>query len=62
MNNFLYFIIIAFIIVGLIWITYYTFLNKTSDRKGITKIKWKIALNKILQIEFESNHENNSKK
>lgn len=62
MNNFLYFIIIAFIIVGLIGITYYTFLKKTSDRKGKTKIKWKVVLNKILQIEFESKHENNARK
>ena len=60
MNNFLYLIIIA--IIFLIGITYYTFLKKTSDRKGKTKIKWKLILNKILQIEFESEHENNTKK
>ncbi len=62
MNNFLYFTIIAIIIVGLIGITYYAFLTKTSDRKGKTRIKWKVVLNKILQIEFESEHENNTKK
>ena len=62
MNNISYFIIIAFIVVGLIGITYYTFLKNTSDRKGKTKIKWKVILNKILQIEFESEHENNGKK
>lgn len=62
MNNLLYFIVIAFIIVSLIGITYYTFLKKTSNRKGKTKIKWKVVLNKILQIEFESEHENNAKK
>ena len=62
MNNFLYFTIIAIIVVGLIGITYYTFLKKTSDRKGKTRIKWKVILNKILQIEFESEHENNTKK
>lgn len=62
MNNFLYFIIIIIIFAGLVCITYYTFLKKTSNRKGKTKIKWKIILNKILQIEFESEHENNTKK
>ena len=62
MNNFLYFIIIAIIIASLIEITYYTFLKKTYNRKGKTKIKWKIVFNKILQIEFESEHENNNKK
>lgn len=59
MNNFF---IITFIIVNLIGITYYTFLKETSNRKGKTKIKWKVILNKILQIEFESEHENNAKK
>lgn len=62
MNNFLYFIIIAIIIVSLIGITYNAFLKKTSNRKGKTKIKWKVVLNKILQIEFESEHENTTKK
>lgn len=61
MNNFLIFIIIA-AIVGLIGFTYYTFLSKTPDKKGETKIKWKVIFNKILQIEFESEHDNNSKK
>lgn len=62
MNNFLCYIIIAITIVILIEITSYTFLKKTSNRKGITKIKWKVILNKILQIEFTSEHENDTKK
>lgn len=59
MNNFLCIIIIAIIIASLIGFTYYTFLKKTYNRNGKTKIKWKIVFNKILQIEFESEHDNN---
>lgn len=61
MNTFLCFIIVT-IIVSLIGITYNTFLQETSNRKGKTKIKWKIIFNKILQIEFESEHQGDSKK
>lgn len=60
MNNI--FIAITIIIVCLIGFTYYTFLSKTLNRKGNTKIKWKVILNKILQVEFESEHDTNSKK
>lgn len=63
MNNFLTLTIITFVFIGLIGFTYYTFLKKTANnRKGKIKIKWKIILNKILQIEFESQYENNLKK
>lgn len=62
MSYFLYLIILVIIILGLIGATYYIFLDKISNRKGITKIKWKVVLNKILQIEFESEHEDNTKK
>lgn len=61
MSGFLIFIIIA-TIVGLIGFTYYTFLSKASDEKGKTKIKWKVIFNKILQIEFESEHDDTPKK
>lgn len=57
-----YFILlfIAIIIVGLIGFTHFHFLSKTSKRKGNTRIKLKVILNKILHIEFESEFENNS--
>ena len=62
MNSFLYLVIIAFFIFGLIEITYYTFLKKTSNRKGKTKIKWEVILDKFLQIKFESEYEDDTKK
>lgn len=62
MSYFLYLIILVIIILGLIGTTHYIFLNKISNRKGKTKIKWKVIFNKILQIEFESEHEDNIKK
>lgn len=60
MNNILIFIIV-FVVVVLIGFTYYTFLLKIQNKKGKTKIKWKVILNKILQIEFEAEHDNNTK-
>lgn len=58
-NTILYVIIVCIII--LLGFVFYVFLSKT-PKKGKTKIKWKIALYKILQIEFESEHDSNSKK
>lgn len=55
--------LLCFIVVGiliLLGFVFYAFLSKM-PQKGKTKIKWKIALYKILQIEFESEHNNNSK-
>lgn len=61
-NILLCFIIISILI--LLGFTFYSFLSKTPN-KGKTIIKWKIVLYKILQIEFESEHDdcsiNNSK-
>lgn len=59
MNNILIFVIS---IIVLICFTYYTFLSKTSDKKGKTKITWKVIIPKILQIEFKSEHDNSHKK
>jgi len=53
------FIIISILI--LIGCAFYFFLSET-PKNGKTKIKWKIALYKFLQIEFESEHNSNSKK
>lgn len=61
MNTSLLFIGIVLIAI-LIGFTYFTFLSKTSPKKGKTKIKWKIIICKIFQIEFESEHEDNFKK
>lgn len=61
MHDFFLFIIIAIIAI-LIGFTYFSFLLKATNKKGRTIIKWKIVLCKIFQIEFESEHENDSKK
>ena len=60
MTNILSCIIIISILI-LFGFTFYFFLSKI-PKKGKTKIKWKIALYKLLQIEFESEHDNISKK
>lgn len=39
---------------------FYSFITK-STQKGRTIIKWRIAIYKILQIEFESEHNNEQK-
>lgn len=53
------FIIISILI--LLGCALYIFLSKL-PKNGETKVKWKIALYKFLQIEFESEHKSNSKK
>jgi len=60
MANILLCLIIISILI-LLGLAIYVFLSKI-PQKGKTKIKWKVALYKILQIEFESEHDNNSKK
>lgn len=57
-NTFILIFLIAIIV--LLGFMFYSFLSKT-EQKGKTKIKWKIALYKILQIEFESEHNNEHK-
>ena len=52
--------IIVISIMLLLGLTFHSFLSKT-PMKGKTLLKWKIALYKILQIEFEYEHENNCK-
>lgn len=59
-NTILSITIFVFILI-LLGFVFYVFLYKT-PRKGKTTIKWKIALYKILQVEFESEHDSNSKK
>lgn len=57
-------ILSCFIIIGILILlgcAFYIFLSKL-PKDGKTKVKWKIALYKILQIEFESEHNSNSKK
>lgn len=57
-------ILSCFIIIGILILlgcAFYFFLSKL-PKDGKTKVKWKIALYKILQIEFESEHNSNSKK
>lgn len=58
-NTFIFLFLIA--IIFLLGFMFYSFLSKTSQ-KGKTKIKWKIALYKILQIEFESEHSDGTKR
>lgn len=60
MTNILSCIIISSILI-LLGFTFYFFLSKM-PKKGKTKVKWKIALYKLLQIEFESEHDSGSKK
>ncbi len=48
-------------IIFLLGFMFYSFLSKTT-KKGKTTIKWKIALYKILQIEFESEHNDEQEK
>lgn len=57
-NILLFFIVLGFLI--LLGFVFYSFLSKT-PKKGKTKVKWKVALYKILQIEFESEHDSNHK-
>lgn len=58
-NTFIFLFLIA--IIFLLGFMFYSFLSKTSQ-KGKTKIKWKIALYSILQIEFESEHSDGTKR
>lgn len=54
--------IICLIIIStliLLGFMFYIFLSKNA-KKGKNRIKWRIALYKILQVEFESEHDNNS--
>ncbi len=48
-------------IICLLGFMFYSFLLKT-NKKGKTTIKWKIALYKILQIEFACEHNDEQKK
>ena len=59
-NTILSIIIFVFILI-LLGFVFYVFLYKI-PKNGKTTIKWKIALYKILQVEFESEHDSNSKK
>ncbi|MDE7425736.1 MAG: hypothetical protein K2N51_18915 [Lachnospiraceae bacterium] len=60
MENILLFITIISILF-LLGFVFYFFLSKI-PKKGKTKVRWKIALYKFLQIEFESEHNSNTKK
>lgn len=60
MVNILFYIVIFSIII-LLGFVFYLFISKT-PRKGKTKIRWKIALYKLFQIEFESEHDSSSEK
>ena len=57
-DTFIFIFLIA--VIFLLGFIFYLFLSKT-PQKGKTKIKWKIALYKILQIEFESEHSDEKK-
>lgn len=58
-NTILCFIIIS--IMLLLGFVFYSFLSKL-PKKGETKLEWKFVLCKILEIEFKSEHNDNSKK
>ncbi len=60
MVNILFCITILGILI-LLGCVFYFFLSKL-PKNGNTTVKWKIALYKFLQIEFESEHTNNSTK
>lgn len=60
MENIILCITIISILI-LLGFVFYFFLSKL-PQKGKTKVKWKIALYKLLQIELESEHDSNTKK
>lgn len=59
MTNILLFCIVLGILI-LLGFVFYSFLSK-APKNGKTKVKWKVALYKILQVEFESEHNSNRK-